>query len=221
LCPYLAASRIPIAKAKSNPEWVTHRKLRSKESASRVWKPKPIWIVVRKAEIEEIIGRARGGYRVFFALLAGTGMRAGEALALEVSDIDFDSALIRVHQNLHERRVTSRKTKSGIWEIDLAPELLECLRPSAGRTGFLFSTSRGLTYLRTSMVPNDLIQYWIGHAPKTVTDVYSKIKSDRKFRREVAEKVGLGFQLNAEMFHSVPHFSAMNSLQPAEINGAP
>jgi integrase len=60
-----------------------------------------------------------------------------------------------------------------------------------------------VTHLRKNMVPEDLIKFWIGHAPQTVTDVYSKVKNDVQFRRGVAEKVGLGFELNTEMFTSV------------------
>ena len=71
------------------------------------------------------------------------------------------------------------------------------------------------------MVPEDLIKFWIGHAPQTVTDVYSKVKSDTKFRREVAAKVGLGFKLTALMNTSEHNFSELEHLQPVEINGAP
>jgi hypothetical protein len=71
------------------------------------------------------------------------------------------------------------------------------------------------------MVPEDLIKFWIGHAPQTVTDVYSKVKNDVKFRREVAEKVGLGFEIRSEMFTSVHNFLDSERLQTVEMNGAP
>ena len=41
-------------------------------------------------------------------------------------------------------------------------------------------------------------QFWHGHAGKTVTDSYSKLKDDAEFRKQVAEKVGLGFELPSE-----------------------
>jgi hypothetical protein len=44
-------------------------------------------------------------------------------------------------------------------------------------------------------VPEDLIRFWIGHADKSVTDGYSKVKEDREFRKVCAENVGLGFEL--------------------------
>jgi hypothetical protein len=48
------------------------------------------------------------------------------------------------------------------------------------------------------LVPEDLITFWHGHAGKTVTDSYSKLKDDAEFRKQVAEKVGLGFELPSE-----------------------
>ena len=52
-----------------------------------------------------------------------------------------------------------------------------------------------VTHLRKNRVPEDLIQFWIGHAEKSVTDGYSKVKEDVEFRKEVAERIGLGFEL--------------------------
>jgi len=206
-----------------------------------------------KDQIEAIINAATGWYRVLFPLLAGTGMRVGEALALNVNDVK--ESLICVRQSLYQRRLDTTKTEAGEREIDLAPELAEMLQAHVGtRSGFVFSTSRGgpiiqrnvlrvlhavlkrlgmpklgfhafrryrVTHLRKNMVPEDLIKFWIGHAPQTVTDVYSKVKSDTKFRREVAAKVGLGFKLTALMNTSEHNFSELEHLQAVEINGAP
>jgi integrase len=179
-------------------------------------------------EIEQIINNAQSWYRVCFCLLAGTGMRAGEALALEIGDID--DGLVRVRQNLFNRTLDTPKTAAGVREIDLAPELAEMLRQYIGNrtSGFAFHTRSGgpvlqrnvlrmlhgilkrmgkpklgfhafrrfrVTHLRKNMVPEDIIRFWIGHSPKTVTDVYSRVKNDIQFRKGVAEKVGLGFEL--------------------------
>jgi hypothetical protein len=38
------------------------------------------------SEVEQILARAKGRYRVLFALLAGTGLRIGEALGLKIGD---------------------------------------------------------------------------------------------------------------------------------------
>jgi hypothetical protein len=38
----------------------------------------------------------------------------------------------------------------------------------------------------------------LGHANKSVTDVYSKLKDDVTFRKKVVEQVGIGFELSIE-----------------------
>lgn len=48
---------------------------------------------------------------------------------------------------------------------------------------------------RKNGVPEDLIHFWAGHAGNSVTDDYSKLKDDLVFRKEVAIRVGLGFEL--------------------------
>jgi len=45
-------------------------------------------------------------------------------------------------------------------------------------------------------VPWDLEKLWMGHANKSVTDKYAEqLKEDVEWRKEVAEKTGLGFSL--------------------------
>ena len=44
-------------------------------------------------------------------------------------------------------------------------------------------------------MPEDLIRFWIGHADKSITGGYSKVKEDVPFRTVCAENVGLGFKL--------------------------
>lgn len=52
-----------------------------------------------------------------------------------------------------------------------------------------------VTHLRKNGVPEDLIHFWVGHAGKTMTDHYSKLKDDLEFRKEIANRIGLGFEL--------------------------
>ena len=54
-----------------------------------------------------------------------------------------------------------------------------------------------VTHLRKNRVPEDLLRFWIGHADKSVTDHYSKVKEDVEFRKVCAENVGFGFELPA------------------------
>jgi integrase len=46
-------------------------------------------------QLGKIIDEAPGQYRTLFALLAGTGMRIGEAAGLHVDDLDLDNCVIQ------------------------------------------------------------------------------------------------------------------------------
>jgi integrase len=52
-----------------------------------------------------------------------------------------------------------------------------------------------VTHLRKQRVPEDLIRFWIGHADRSVTDGYSRVKDDVEFRRLLAQQTGLGFHM--------------------------
>jgi hypothetical protein len=95
-----------------------------------------------------------------------------------------------------------------------------CVYESKGRSGFLFGnglppsesafrdrlSDTGIqgfhafrrfrtTWLRKNRVQEDLIRFWCGHSEKSVTDGYSKLSEDVEYRREVAENIGIGFNL--------------------------
>ena len=180
-------------------------------------------------EITNLIGKSEGQYRVLFALLPGTGLRVGEAVALQVPDLHGNT--LSITKNLWNASVGTPKTPAGFREVDLHPELAALLRTHIGcRTaGFIFETAEGtplsqrnvlgrhlhpaleaigrevfgfhafrryrVTHLRKQRIPEDLIRFWLGHADKTVTDGYSKMKDDMDYRQTVAQSVGVGFTL--------------------------
>jgi hypothetical protein len=50
--------------------------------------------------------------------------------------------------------------------------------------------------LRRARVQEDLIGFWLGHAPRTVTDLYAAgLLQDEAWRRDWCDRVGLGFGL--------------------------
>ena len=52
------------------------------------------------------------------------------------------------------------------------------------------------TYLRNyTNCPEGLVKFWMGHAPEDMSDRYDKIKEDVAFRKQVAERSGIGFEL--------------------------
>lgn len=73
-------------------------------------------------------------------------------------------------------------------------------------------------------MPPALVKYWTGHAAssdgeavrQTVTDKYVNMGKDTKFRAEVAERIGLGFELTkAETVKIVPN---VPSFQKKEVS---
>jgi hypothetical protein len=52
------------------------------------------------------------------------------------------------------------------------------------------------TWLRKQRAPEDLIKFWLGHAKQSVTDEYSQLHRDTEFRKEVAERIGTGFEVS-------------------------
>jgi integrase len=61
------------------------------------------------------------------------------------------------------------------------------------------------TWPRKQHAPEDLVRYWLGHANKSVTDGYSKLKEDVTFRKKAAEQVGIDFELPAQKLEVAPN----------------
>jgi integrase len=67
-------------------------------------------------------------YFAFYFLLSRTGLRIGEAFALQPGDIDFVRREIRVERAFSGRVLGTPKSKESIRQVDLSPRLAEVLR---------------------------------------------------------------------------------------------
>jgi integrase len=179
--------------------------------------------------VSAIVEKAAGQEQVLYALLAGTGLRVGEALGLEVRHVSADCRTITIEQSCWAGKLQSPKTKNAYRQVDLCSALAELLKVFLGErsSGLVFSNRAGkplsqtnlarrslhpilkeskaektgfhamrrfrATWLRKQLAPEDLIQFWLGHAQQTQTDGYSKLGEDVEFRRQVAETVATGF----------------------------
>jgi len=95
------------------------------------------------SEVDQILARAKGRYKVLFALLAGTGLRIGEALGLKLGDhLSDDFSIIRVRQSVWRGSVQTPKTENAVREIDLPTSLAAFLKAYIGdrTSGFLFQS---------------------------------------------------------------------------------
>ena len=96
-------------------------------------------------QLQRIIMTAEGQYRVLFALLAGTGMRIGEASGLHVDDLDLTNCVITVRRAVWNGKEQSPKTKNAMRLIDIDPGLAETLRQHLGdkKAGRVFASQTG------------------------------------------------------------------------------
>lgn len=108
--------------------------------------------IILPERVSEAIRQTIPMNKALYALLAGTGLRIGEALCLMTPGVAGyhsvwypDRAMIDVKTTLVNGLVqTSPKTEAGIREVDLAPELNEfLLKQLSPKPGLLFSNSNG------------------------------------------------------------------------------
>jgi integrase len=179
---------------------------------------------VTHADLKEILSNTtKRKYVMLFSLLAATGLRIGEALALRSTDFGPDCRVLHIRRSVWRGQEQEPKTANALRVVDIPEVLAIQLREYLASTnGYLFATAKGhllqqrnvlrilhgvkpvgfhafrrfrLTWLRKNSVPKDLERYWMGHAPEEVGDLYSKLKDDVSFRQEWAERAGLGFEL--------------------------
>ena len=107
-------------------------------------------------EVQQIVSGADGQLAVFYALLAATGLRVGEALALEVER--FQGGTLNIRQSIWNGRLQSPKTRNGIREVDLAAPVAAMLENFIGgrRTGFIFRTSTGSALAQSNVLRRSL-----------------------------------------------------------------
>jgi integrase len=178
-----------------------------------------------ETELGEILFSTRPRYAVLFALLAGTGLRIGEALGLKPTDLSSDCRVLHVRRSIWGGQEQEPKTPAAVREVDIAEPLSRLLREYvSGKSGYLFATKKGRPIqqrnvlralhatgkkvglhsfrrfrtetLRRARVPEDLTKLWLGHSKTTVTDFYaSGLSKDLAWRREWCDRVGLGFSL--------------------------
>jgi integrase len=191
--------------------------------------------VLSREALQEAISRTEGQFRALCILLAGTGMRISECLAVKkgLSDKssywDPEQTKIVIQSQTYHGAEGAPKSAAGYREIDLATPLNDYLKECFDEVApgaLLFVSPKGeealsidtansrraaakipgfhsfrrfrTTHLRASRVPEDIIQFWIGHAGKNITDRYSKMAQDVEARKKYAAETGLGFEIPKE-----------------------
>jgi len=106
-----------------------------------------------KDEMLQIVGAAKGQWRVLFATLASTGLRAGEAFGLYVSDIDMQAGKLYVRRSVWQGQEVTVKTKQGYRVVNIEPALVEMLKQHLGdrKAGRVFQTRRGTPFSKDNV----------------------------------------------------------------------
>ena len=181
---------------------------------------------VTKEQVEQILSAINPRFYILVAILAGIGLRIGEALGLQTDDFTDECRVLHVRRSLWGSTLQVPKTSNAYRVVDIPEPLAAKLREYvAGKSGLLFSTRDGkpllqrnvlrslyaagspcgfhslrrfrTQILRRNRAPEDLIKLWLGHAKTSVTDLYAEgLREDLQFRRHWCGQIGLGFGLS-------------------------
>lgn len=96
-------------------------------------------------QARRILAATKGAERIFFWLAAETGMRAGELIALRISDVDLEKLAVEVSKSISGGEEDSPKTEAGFRSICISNRLGAAIQEYvAGKPdGYLFQSSRG------------------------------------------------------------------------------
>ena len=94
-------------------------------------------------EVEQIIALADSQCGMLYTVLAASGLRIGEALALKVTD--FQDSTLSIRQSIWNGRTTSPKTRFAVREVDLPIEIAEMLTSFIAdrKDGYIFQSRKG------------------------------------------------------------------------------
>ena len=183
--------------------------------------------------VNKLVSESEGDEQSLYVLLAATGMRISEALALESKHFVNNCRTIQVYQQVdrdHPRIVKYVKTDAGFREVDLCTAVGEYLQAFINhKNRLLFETRNGTPYLHNNLeqrwltprleamgidergmgfhafrrfrktwlrgkrVQEDINNFWMGHAPETMSETYSRLDLELDLRLAEAESMGVGF----------------------------
>ncbi|MFC1515624.1 tyrosine-type recombinase/integrase [Thermodesulfobacteriota bacterium] len=126
-------------------------------------------------------------HHTLFLLLARTGMRIGEALALKWGDLDFNGRFVEVRRSYVRGRISTPKNKKGR-RVDMSLQLAESLK-----THELASKKKGLAL-------------GLGDMPEYVfTNQVGKLMDQGGWRKRVFKKAVKKAKLRAIRIHDLRH----------------
>ena len=110
-----------------------------------------------ESELRHLIQHTAPEWRLFLTLVAQTGMRIGEAVALQWGDIDFGGGRLNVKRRWYRGTYASPKSRFGRRSIPLTESMTRSLRErrkgaaEAGDGALIWPTSNGTPYNRSNL----------------------------------------------------------------------
>jgi len=105
-----------------------------------------------------IAQKALGQEQMLYALLAGTGLRVGEALGLEIRHLSPDCKIITIEQSCWNGKIQPPKTKNAYRQIDLCKPLASLLKSFVDdcANGLVFANKAGKPLSQTNLARRSL-----------------------------------------------------------------
>ena len=124
---------------------------------------------VTASQINQLLGGVKERYSVLFALLAGTGLRIGEALGLKTTDLTDDCTVIHVQRSVWFGQEQIPKTPNAVRLVDITQPLADLLRNYIARkSGYLFSTRTG-----TPLLQRNVLRVLYGGLPEKICGLHT------------------------------------------------
>jgi len=92
-------------------------------------------------ELERFLSACPEDWRLFFRLLAMSGIRIGEAIELRWSDVDLGAKRLRVRRRFYQGTVAPPKSENGQRDVPLSTDVAQALWRLQGDPGELIFTS--------------------------------------------------------------------------------
>jgi integrase len=137
--------------------------------------------------MSSIAKEPRGQYQALFSLLGATGMRIGEALGLNISNINLETRVIKITQSAWRSDIQLPKTKAAVREIDITQEVADMLKQFIDKrsSGLLFQSRNGLPLSQSNISRRHLHPVL-----KKVGPVKTSFHAFRRFRTTWLRKHG-------------------------------
>jgi integrase len=108
--------------------------------------------------VSAIVQKASGQDQVLFALLAGSGLRIGEAFGLEIKHLSPDRRIISIEQSCWGKTIQTPKTKSAYRQMDVCTAITKPIKQFIGdrQFGLIFANRIGGPLSQTDVVRRSL-----------------------------------------------------------------